>query len=92
MYKMLDRFSKIHPQILCALIDLNLSHLLPPGDLEKLNEALNVLQPINLVVEALSKKDANLLTSEEVFQFLFKVYNDEFLKEMLTALKSLLHQ
>jgi len=87
---MLDRFVKINPQILCALKDLNLSHLLIQNDLEKIKSILNVLQPIKLAVEALSRRDANLLSSEGIFKFLFdsiKLNNDEFSKEMMNSLK-----
>jgi len=37
---------------------------------------MNILKPVKLPVEALSKEDANLLTSEGIFQFLFETLNE----------------
>jgi hypothetical protein len=42
-------------------------------------DKLNCLKPVRLAVEALSSLDANLLTSERIFKFLFlAVWKNEF--------------
>lgn len=51
---------------------------------------VSVLKSIKLAVEALSRRDANLLTSEGVLKFLFETIEKEdslIATEMLTALK-----
>ena len=87
---MLERFITVHHNIERALNDLNLGHLLNTDDLITRKEILNVMQPIKLAVEALSRRDVNLLTSEGILKTLFdalKTQDSEIAKKMLTSLK-----
>jgi hypothetical protein len=52
---------------------------------------LNCLKPVRLAVGALSNHDANLLTSEEIFKFLFsnlEKYNSDFSSSLFKEIKN----
>ena len=50
--------------------DIGASHMWNKAYCPKIIELLNVLGPKRLAVEALGRRDANLLTSEGIFEFL----------------------
>ena len=59
-------------------------------EFEKIDELLEVLMPVKLVVEAICRQDADLLTAEVAFQELFddlKAKDSELAQEMLFALR-----
>ncbi|XP_074174497.1 uncharacterized protein LOC109443974 isoform X2 [Rhinolophus sinicus] len=69
--RMIERFLKIIDPIKTVLRELKLDHLWKEEYYEILRGMLNCLQPVRLAVEALSNREANILTSEGVFKFLF---------------------
>lgn len=54
-----------------VLRELKLDHLWKEEYYEILRDMSNCLQPERLAVEALSNREANILTSEGIFKFLF---------------------
>ena len=71
MYKMIERFIYLKKCISKALLDLSIEHDISTTEFLFLNELKCVFEPIKLVVEALYRKNATLLTAEGIFQFLF---------------------
>lgn len=69
---MIEHFCRVNCSIQKALIDLGMQHLFIANDLIIVEQLLNVLKPVKLPVEALSRRDVNLLTSEGVLKFLFE--------------------
>ncbi|KAF6321781.1 S1 RNA binding domain 1 [Rhinolophus ferrumequinum] len=69
--RMIERFLKIVNPIKTVLRELKLDHLWKEEYYEILRGMLNCLQPVRLAVEALSNREANILTSEGIFKFLF---------------------
>lgn len=74
---MLERFCQISHCIVRAINDLNCSHLWDEKDTSKLIDLVNVLNPIKIAVEALSRRDCNLLKAEGVLEVLFKTLKRE---------------
>ena len=72
MYEMVERFICLKKCISKALLDLSIEHGISTTEFSFLNELKCALEPIKLAVEALCRKDATLLTAENVFQFLLK--------------------
>lgn len=92
---MIERFLSIQSSIQKALVDLNMQDMLQIPDLKKIEELLQVLNPIKLAVEALSKNDANLLAAEGVIKFLFNALSNQnsgLSTEMLESLKHRISQ
>lgn len=88
METMLERFLKIVDSIRQALHDLN-STLLDDSNIHILTDIFKALKPIKLAVEALGRRDTNLLTADAIFQFLLdslRENNDDFSNELLEAL------
>lgn len=70
---MLERFLCIQAAIAKVLNDLNLSdQIMGPDELQMLHELLATLRPVRMAVEKLSNRDANLITSEGILQFVFE--------------------
>ena len=61
---MIDNFLKVRIYVEENLFELNSLDLLINLDLELLKDLYNALKPIKLTVEALSRKDATLLSAE----------------------------
>ena len=90
LISMIDRFIRILDPIKKSLAILKLSCLWKNEYLEISHEILNALKPVCLAVEALSKQDANLLTSEGIISFLFnslKKQDSLLSKRLLSELK-----
>jgi hypothetical protein len=68
---MIERFLKILNPINIVLRQLKLGHLWKEEYCEIVRDILHCLKPVRLAVEALSNHDANILTSEGIFKFLF---------------------
>lgn len=67
---MLERFFEIKSCIQKALIDLNTSYAFSESEFKLLSETIASLLPIKLTVEALCRKDANLLTASAAINFM----------------------
>ncbi|CAG9578824.1 unnamed protein product [Danaus chrysippus] len=72
MMQMVERFLKLKNAIRKALIDLNMSSMWRDDNIDVLESLLAVLHPVKLSVEALSRKDATILTSEAIIDVLIK--------------------
>jgi hypothetical protein len=73
MMQMVERFPKLKNAIKKALIDLNIPSMWSDGidsNTGVLESLLDVLYPVKLPVEALSRKDATILTSEAIIDVL----------------------
>lgn len=68
---MLERFVHLKECVVLTLNDLNASHMWNEDEEDyKIVELLKVLGLIRLAAKALGRQDANLLTSEGIFEFL----------------------
>ena len=67
---MIERFITLKECVVLALNDIGASHMWNEAYYPKIIELLNVLGPERLAAEALGRRDANLLTSEGIFEFL----------------------
>jgi hypothetical protein len=91
--KMIERFLLLKRPVSKALIDLQDTSLSLTFSMEEcslLEELLKALAPIKLASERLGSRDANLLTAEGVFKFLFGTLeknNSELSNKLLDALK-----
>lgn len=74
---MLERFIKLKKCILNALQDLQLSNYFDEELLPHIESLLNVLKPIKLAIEALSRRDTNLILGECILKFLFKSLREQ---------------
>ena len=92
----IERFLNLKKSITKSLIDLQLEHLfLNEHEIRNIESLSNVLKPIKMAVDELSSRDANLLTSEGVFKFLFESLEAEqtiISKILLEKLKTRLQQ
>ena len=73
-----------------GLIDLSSQINLNETGTEMLQKLLNILNPLQMAVEALSARDCNLVTAEGVMQFLFnciRVLPGTLSKNVLEALQ-----
>lgn len=70
MMQMIERFLKLKNAIKKALIDLNMSEKWNDANTSILESLLNILHPVKLSVEALSRKDATILTAEAIIDVL----------------------
>jgi hypothetical protein len=95
---MIERFLRIYESIKAALIDLNLNHqILNETELEMLKELMATLRPVRMAVEKLSSRDANLITSEGILQFVLEElksnnFNGNINKEVYNALTQRISQ
>lgn len=81
---------EIKDSIVAALKDLGRPELYAESDENMLQELVTILEPIQLAVEMLSKRDATLMTSEGVILFLLNRladYSTTIKEEMFIALK-----
>ena len=69
---MLELFLEVQKEIKIALISKNIYFLLSRDELDKVNNLCVALKPLKLAIEAFSKRDADLLSSEIVIQFIRK--------------------
>lgn len=68
---MVERFLKIVESVRKALIDLGSVALLNDENIPILLNIFNALNPIKVAAEALNRRDANLVTADAIFKFLF---------------------
>ena len=68
---MIERFLRLIEPLKRALIDLNFEHLWQNTSTTNARNILKALKPVQIAVEALSRHDANLLSSEGILKFLF---------------------
>lgn len=90
MLPMLKNFVKIAQPIKKALTDLNLIELWNEDYVSKASNILKTLEPIQLTIESLSRKDATLLSAEGALKFLFQELEQnesELSQEMLERIK-----
>ena len=90
MEAMLERFVKLKECIVKAFADIGCSYMWNDDSFPKIIELSEALGPVRLAAEALGRKDANLLTSEGVFEFLFaelQQLKTEIISKLLIALK-----
>ena len=89
---MLERFVHLKECVVLTLNDLNASHMWNEDEeYYKVEELLKVLGPIKLAAEALGRQDANLLTSEGIFEFLLgelQNLKSEISQKLLHAIKA----
>lgn len=87
---MIGRFLAVKECVVSALNDIGSSYMWNEAEYPKLLELHKVLGPIRLAAEALGRRDANLLTSEGIFEFLLnelKNLNTEISLKLLYALE-----
>ncbi|XP_077296674.1 cilia- and flagella-associated protein 206 [Arctopsyche grandis] len=61
---MIERFIKLRHSIKKSLIDIKLDNIWVEKNISVLNEILELLKPIETAIEALSRRDTNILKSE----------------------------
>ncbi len=66
---MLSRFQQLASCVQKALIDLKLPNEVTPADFAVVNELVAALQPVALTVEAICRRDMNLITAEAAIHF-----------------------
>jgi hypothetical protein len=71
MMAMIERFLLLRKAVGKALVDLGKNMDLSEDEFELLSDLTSALKPIQLGVEALSRRDATLLTADGVFRFIF---------------------
>lgn len=67
---MLERFIKLKSAIQKSLIDLKSDIRFSTAEFDLLTKTVSVLMPIKCAVEAICRRDANLLTADATFKFL----------------------
>ncbi len=65
---MLERFQKLRTAIQKALIDVNMSTEIEAADFLVVDELVETLQPVALAVEAICRRDVNLISAEAALQ------------------------
>jgi hypothetical protein len=65
-----ERFITLKESVVLALNEIGASHMWNEAYYPKIIELLNVLGSVRLAAEALGRRDAYLLTSKGIFQFL----------------------
>ena len=71
LLKMIERFLKLKKCIEKALIDLNEQFSVSQGEYLLLDDILFSLQPMKLAIEALGRRDANLLMADGILKLFF---------------------
>ena len=77
------------------LLDLSIEHNISTAEFLFLNELKCALEPIKLAVDASCRKDATLLTAEEIFQFFFFELNkrkSSLAEDLLCSVKNRMQQ
>ena len=95
MYEMIERFICLQKCISKPSLNLLIEHDISTAEFLLLNKLKCALEPIKLLVDALCRKDAVLLTAEEIFQFLFfvlKKRKSSLGEDLLCATKNRLQQ
>ena len=67
---MLEWFYKLRDCVRKALVDLNVDIYFSDSDIDLLLTTINALKPVKLAVDALCRRDANLLTADTTFVFM----------------------
>ena len=68
---MLERIVKLRIPVHKALLDLNIDVKLNDEEFQQINNIVQALDPIKLAVEALCRREANLITAEPTIKILF---------------------
>lgn len=87
---MIGRFLEVKECVLVALSDIGSSYMWNETQFVKTLQLYNALRPIRIAAEGLGRRDANLLTSEGIFDFLFselKKLNTEISLKLLNTLE-----
>jgi hypothetical protein len=69
---MIERFLKLQNAVKKSLIDLNMYSKWNENNIGVLQSLLDILHPIKLCIEALSRRDATILTSEAILNVLME--------------------
>ena len=69
LWEMLSRFVTLKNCILKAMIDIKCSVQLSDAEIETIQEIVSALEPIKLAVEALCRRDINLVSADAVVKF-----------------------
>jgi len=69
LWEMLSRFVSLKNCILKAMIDIKCSVQLSDAEIETIQEIVSTLEPIKLAVEALCRRDINLVSADAVVKF-----------------------
>lgn len=76
MFTMLETFSKVIVCVQKSLLDLRSDIVFSDQEVILLQNAINALLPIKLTVEAICRRDANLLTTDAALSFLLQTLSD----------------
>ena len=74
---MLEPFNLLKDCVLKSLIDLKNPVTFSSSELVQVGQLVSGLEPIKVTVEALCRRDANLLTAEAALQFMMKKLNSQ---------------
>ena len=88
---MLERFIKLYDSIKKALRDLNCTSYFNDEYMTIIRELVSALKPIKVAVEALGRRDTNLIISEGILKFLYESLqenNSNISKEILESIKT----
>ncbi len=66
---MISRFLQLEKSVRIAMIELQMEFDLSPSELAELKKVEAALQPVKCALEALCRRDSNLLKSERIHQF-----------------------
>jgi len=66
---MLSIFLELRNSVQKSLIDLKMSAQITDADFQVVDELVSTLEPVALAVQALSRRDTNLISSEAAIQF-----------------------
>lgn len=91
---MLERFIKLKTCLKKACEDLEITYNFD-NNIIIIENLLKILKPLEIAVKELSKEDANLLTSEGVYKFMFdslRAINTELSTEMIEILKNRMNE
>jgi BED zinc finger len=92
---MLSRFKQLASCVQKALIDLNLSNEVTQADFAVINEMVAALQPVALAVEAICRRDVNLIAAEAAIQFCIaelRRQSSELAYRMAASLQQRMHE
>lgn len=95
METMLDRFLAIFDSVQKALNDLNALNMLDNKKIDILKHIHNMLKPIKLAVEALGRRDINLITADAILNVLLNTLSkndDNISAQILIKLKERINE
>ena len=69
LLNMVERIVKLRIPVHKALLDLNIDIKLNNEEFQQINTIVQALDPIKLAVEALCRREANLITAEATMKF-----------------------